>query len=107
MGLAETHKLLLPDIVFCEIINVLFRENRTESEVHEIILDIYNSDIKIIKLNNLFWINQFINLAKTVRLKSNDLMILSYVKQYKPNKFLTFDKTLSNAYNLITEYEKE
>lgn len=54
--------------------------------------------MKVVHLNSQFWQNNFLKLAKRVRLKSNDLLVLAFAYAFKPDLFITFDKNLQAAY---------
>lgn len=95
----------IPYVVIIEIVNILNKNQMSESRIRSIIHDLTkNPRNKIIyteRSDN--WIENIMGLSRLVRLRSNDLLILSFAAFHKPSCFISFDLKLQKAYEYINK----
>ncbi|MFA5828964.1 MAG: type II toxin-antitoxin system VapC family toxin [Candidatus Gracilibacteria bacterium] len=98
----ENAKIILPKIVYAEIMNNLIRVDHTcklSRKAKENLLN--NVKISVIDFKAEFWHKKIEYYAKSVRLKTMDLLILASAFEFNVNEFYTFDVKLMNAFNIL------
>lgn len=104
----QADKILIPEIIYAEVLNVMRRFNLDKSKI-EAIKDQFNS-ANFIKYNHRddFWFKKLEFYMDRVKLDTQDLIILASALEEWPCDLKTGDKKLKEAYNLLTQdlYEK-
>lgn len=96
----KNSRIAVPEIIYLEVINSLIKLQLPKKEI----LAFKNlvkkrPKIQLVKTDKKIY-RKAAKLAKKVRLKTLDLLILTTALQLKVNKFYTFDKKLKKAYQL-------
>ena len=99
----KSNKILLPRLVYLEVINNLIKLKVSE----ESILFFKNivqkkKQVRLVKTREKIYINAE-EYARKVRLKTLDLLILTEALASKVDKFITFDRKLRKAYYQLTQ----
>ena len=93
------YQILLPTIVYIEVLNVLKRIGVAKKTLRKIkTIFLTKRNIKIIHPPKRFWLNHVEKYMDRVKLKSSDLIILAHTLEFKTNKFFSFDKKLKQGY---------
>ena len=102
-GGKDGRKILVPRIIYLEVVNNLRRLKSSDLEIAEF-KNIFKSKsknkIQLVKTDEKIYIKAE-QLGLKVQLKTLDLLILTTVDELKINRFYTFDKKLRKAYYLI------
>ena len=95
-----TTKVLLPAIVYAEVINCLKRFKVQRGKIDKIKKFFHeNKNIQIVYPHKDFWLKKVEKYAEKVRLKTLDLLILIFALELKVDKFYSFDGRLNKAYD--------
>ena len=92
----EESVFIIPEIVYSEVINTLIflQKDGMLVERFKIFLLAHSQFVQIKFGSNEFWMKAIEDVAKQVRLKTMDLIILTYALFFRVNKFHSFDKQL-------------
>lgn len=105
VSINKQRRILMPNIVFIEIINNLRKLGINDYGIQTIMRWINNQKI-FTKLygKKYFWNKKMPRFSKLVRLKTHDLIILGFALEYKNTSFYTFDVKQRNAFqHIITQ----
>ena len=97
----DGRKILVPSIIYLEVINTLRRSKRNNEEIEEF-KNFFKTKKKfqLVKTDEKIYVKAE-EIGKRVQLKTLDLLILTTVFDLKINQFYTFDKKLRKAYIII------
>lgn len=98
--LRKKFTIVVPIIVVYEIVNVIFRKNYHSAVVKRVV-DFLDRECVLVEFDfeNLF--EHMLDLANRLKLRTQDLTILAYCDRIKPIDFLSYDRDLQKAYNLL------
>lgn len=104
----EKAKIIVPIIVYDEVINTInkFGDYSKTEAIKKIFA---GENIKIKFGNKKLWKDKLEKYSRHIKLKTMDLIILTFGLEYKVDKFYSFDKKLAKAYKLAISkkiYEK-
>lgn len=97
-------KIVLPEIVFVETLNVLKRRHSSSAQVLEMVQEFFFGTQQIIHctFQKTFLKNQIIGVIMKVNLKSSDLQILAHAIENKC-KLSTYDLKLEEEFHKISK----
>ena len=99
----DGRKIMVPRIIYLEVINSLLKLERTIKEIENFKLLIRSKKkIQLVKIDERIYIKAE-QLAHKVRLKTLDLFILTTIHELKINHFYSFDKKLRKAHHFINQ----
>lgn len=99
--------VLIPEIIYAEVKNVLKRLNTPEFVIKKIDFFFRKKSMKKFCAKEEFWFKKLDFYNKKHKLKTHDLVILAYAVEYKVDHFLTGDQELLNTYNSLIQNPHE
>lgn len=104
---SEKLKIMIPTIVYGEIINNLSRIDPTHQLTNIAEMTLKKKNFRFINPNKKFWFNKIRQYAEIVQLKTMDLAILAIAFEFKADQLYSFDVRLQKAYyQLKRSYEE-
>jgi predicted nucleic acid-binding protein len=92
----KTSIILMPNIVFYEVVTVLMKLNKAI-----LIKEFLDFDLKVVNLNHDVFLKYAMDLGGRICSKTHDFLILVYCLDYNVDVFITFDKKQEKNYHLL------
>jgi len=101
--LQNQYMIILPPLIYVEVINALKRLGKSRSLVDgakKYIAGLGN--VHICSTTSDFWINEISDLDLSEDVKASDLIIIAHAIKFRA-QLVSFDKKMMSAYNKITD----
>jgi predicted nucleic acid-binding protein len=89
-------KVLLPDIIFFEVVTVLLKLN-----ARNLVKEFVDLNIPLFKLSKEQFLCKSLQISNLIQTKTHDFLIIIYCLEYNVDCFKTFDKRQESNYFLI------
>jgi predicted nucleic acid-binding protein len=99
---AACMKILMPEIIFFEVVTVLLKV-----KAYDLVGKFINLQIPILRLSKKQFLTNSLKLCDIIKTKTQDFLILLYCIEYNVDSFKTFDKQQKANYILIQENENK
>lgn len=97
-------EVLLPGIVYAEVLNVLIRLGCDSTEITEMKNFFQAKNFVKYHPDYSFWFKKLEFYMQKVRLETHDLVILACTFEKQPCELYTGDRKLNEAYNFLKSY---
>lgn len=101
--LMKNQLVFIPVIIYAEVINNLFKIDKTGFFADEAKSIFNGPNFKLINLDDKFWYETIEKYSQLVRLKTLDLTILAFCFEFGIKKLYSFDEKLNVAYRFLAE----